>query len=126
MNLLITIQLTCPSNLKVKIMIIEDRSQANEDKLTATDCELLDRNAADRNEQQFTASSSHDVEDLPSPEPDAVISIEDKCKDLKENAPQSFQELEAPDPTLISVSKKAQEFKSELDAQAEKNLDFHK
>jgi hypothetical protein len=105
-------------------MIIEDRSKANQDKLTATDCELLDRNAADRNtasnEQQFTASSSHDVEDSPSPEPDAVISIEDQCKDLKENAPQSFQELEAPNPTLISISNKAKEFKSELDAQAEK------
>ena len=109
-------------------MIIEDQSKANEDKLTATDCQLLDRNAADRNtastEQQFTASSSNEVEDLPSPDPDDVISIEAQCKDLKENAPQSFQELEAPDPTLISTHTKAQEFKSNLEAKSKKNSIF--
>ncbi|MFM2304290.1 MAG: hypothetical protein RLZZ135_1700 [Cyanobacteriota bacterium] len=110
-------------------MIIEDQSKANEDKLTATDCQLLDRNAAAHNtasnEQQFTALSSNEVENLPSPDPDAVISIEDQCKDLKENAPQSFQELEAPDSTLISIHTKAQEFKSNLEDKAKKTLDIH-
>ena len=103
-------------------MIIEDQLKADRDKLTATDDRLLDRNAAAQttanNDRQFTASSSHEVEDLPSPDPDAVMPIEEQCKDLKENAPQSFQELAAPDPTLISIHTKAQEFKSNLEAKA--------
>lgn len=107
-------------------MSIKDRAKDTEGKMSANADELPD-SSADKNtagndqqlEQQFFSDSA---EDLQSQDRHAVVTIEDQCKDLKENATPSFQEIEGPDPTLGSTSSKAKELKSNLDTKAEQVL----
>ena len=106
-------------------MSIEDRAKDTEGKMSATADELPD-SSADKNtagnDRQLEQQFSDSAEDLQSQDRHAVVTIEDQCKDLKENATPSFQEIEGPDPTLGSTSSKAKEFKSNLDAKAEQVL----
>lgn len=51
-----------------------------------------------------------------------VMSIEDKCKDFKENLSPSFQELDVPDPHPATMSAKVEQLKSKIEAEAEQNI----
>ncbi len=48
-----------------------------------------------------------------------VVSMEDKCKDFKENLSPSFQELDVPDPRPATIGAKVEQLKSKIEAEAE-------
>jgi hypothetical protein len=101
-------------------MSIEDRANdapgqlpdaASESSVTSTD--------RDRDAKQLDSQMNDRVEESDSASPTAVVTIKDKCKELKENLTPSFQEIEAPNTTLASTSTKVEELKSEIEAESE-------
>ena len=50
--------------------------------------------------------------------PTAVVTLQEKCKEFRENPTPSFQELEAPNTTLASTSIKVEELKAEIEAES--------
>ncbi len=99
-------------------MSIEDRANdapgqlpdaANESSVTSTD----------RDAKQSDSQSHDRAEESNSASPTPAVTIQDKCKELKENLTPSFQEIEAPNTKLASTSTKVEELKSEIEANSE-------
>jgi hypothetical protein len=72
----------------------------------------------DRDAKQLDSQINDRVEESDPASPTAVVTIQDKCKEFKENLTPSFQEIEAPNTTLASTSTKVDELKSEIEAQS--------
>jgi hypothetical protein len=101
-------------------MSIEDRANdapgqvpdaANESSVTSTE--------PDRDAKQLDSQIHDRANESDSASPTAVVTMQDKCKEFKENLTPSFQEIEAPNTKLATTSTKVEELKSEIEANSE-------